>query len=72
MRYDNHKLEQHSRRETIRVVGVKEGERKCNFACKRPKSKMKILIVRCTRNQMSRNVHHRTRESFPVPNLHST
>ena len=43
--------------------------RKCNFACKRPKSKMKMLIVRCTRNQMSRNVHYRTRESFPVPTM---
>ena len=43
--------------------------RKCNFACKRPKSKMKMLIVRCTRNQMSWNLHHRTRESFPVPTM---
>ena len=43
--------------------------RKCNFACKRPKSKIKMLIVRCTRNQMSRNVHHRTRVSLSVPTM---
>ena len=40
--------------------------RKCNFACKRPNSKMKMLIVRCTRNQMSWTLHHRTRESLLV------
>ena len=39
---------------------------KCNFACKRPKSKVKMLIVRCTRNQMSWNLHHRTRKASTV------
>ena len=43
--------------------------RKCSFACKRPKSKLKLLIVRCTRNQMSWNLHHRTLERFPVPTM---
>ena len=31
--------------------------RKCNFACKRPKSKMKMLIVGCTRNQIYTTGH---------------
>ena len=39
--------------------------RKCNFACKGPKSKIKMLIVRCTKNQKSWNLHCRTQESFP-------
>ena len=43
--------------------------RKWNLTCKRPKSKMKMLIVRYTRNQMSYNLHRRTRESFPVPSM---
>ena len=42
--------------------------RKCHFAlCS--KSKMKVWIVKCTRNQMSKDLHHRTRESIPVPTI---
>ena len=34
--------------------------------CNSSKSKMKMLIVRCTRNQMSSNLHRKTREASPI------
>ena len=61
MRYDNDRLEQHSRRETINVVGVKEKEggtpsrRYCVFSKLLVRTSLRLMFVLCMEQATGRH-----------------